>query len=56
MPDKYERDDDRLDQTLRETHETVGRLTALLAVLADQIHDLQSETRPRSQEGRPRWT
>jgi hypothetical protein len=47
MPDKYERDDDRIESTLRLTHETVGKLTALLDVLATQITDLETELRPR---------
>lgn len=47
MPDKYERDDDRIEQTLRQTHETVGMLTTLLETLALQISDLETEIRPR---------
>jgi hypothetical protein len=50
MPEKYERDHDNLDQTLRQTHETVGRLRALLDDLASQINDLETEIRPRRKE------
>jgi hypothetical protein len=51
MADKYERDDDRIEQTLKLTHETVGKLTTLLDVLATQITDLESELRPRKKGG-----
>lgn len=46
MPDKYVRDDDKIEQTLRQTHETVGMLTALLDVLANHINDLEAEIKP----------
>ncbi|WP_280319831.1 hypothetical protein [Nocardia wallacei] len=47
MPDKYQRDDDKIEETLRLTHETVGMLTTLLETLANQISDLETEIRPR---------
>lgn len=52
MPDKYQRDDDKIEQTLRQTHETVGMLTTLLDVLASHINDLETEIRPH-QKGVP---
>lgn len=52
MPDKYERDDDRVDELLRDTHETIGRLRTLLGVLGNQITDLEDQVRPCSREGK----
>lgn len=50
MP-KYERDNDSLEATLKETHETVGRLTTLLNNLTVQINILKQETGPHQQKG-----
>lgn len=47
MPDKYERDDDSVEETLKKTHETIGMLTTLLDVLGKQINDLEQEIIPR---------
>lgn len=46
MPEKYARDHDSLDATLKETHETVGRLNGLIEELASKIHDLKQEIGP----------
>lgn len=46
MP-KYERDNDSIEATLKETHETVGRLNALIEDLTSQIESLKQETSPR---------
>ena len=53
MPNKYERDDDRFEQTLRDTHETIGLLKTLLGVLGTQLTDLEEQVKPRHREGRP---
>lgn len=47
MPEKYERDNDTIEATLRKTHETVGMLRALLNDLASHITDLETEIDPR---------
>ncbi|WP_227979995.1 hypothetical protein [Nocardia spumae] len=47
MPDKYERSDDSIEETLKKTHETMGLLEGLLEVLTSQINELQSETRQK---------
>lgn len=47
MPDKYERDHDSFEDTLRKTHETVGKLRTLLDDLASHINDLETEIKPR---------
>lgn len=52
MP-RYERDHDSLEETLKETHETVGRLQTLLNDLTARIDELKSETGPRQQKGAP---
>lgn len=52
MP-KYERDHDSLDATLKETHETVGRLNALIADLTKKVNALRRETEPQKGTG---WT
>lgn len=46
MP-KYERDHDSLDATLKETHETVGKLNALIKDLTDKVNALKRETGPQ---------
>jgi septal ring factor EnvC (AmiA/AmiB activator) len=46
MP-KYERDNDSIEATLKETHETVGRLNALIDDLTSQIKSLKAETGPQ---------
>jgi hypothetical protein len=53
MSDKYERDDDRIEQTLRETHETVGMLMTLLGDLTGHINDLETEIKPRRKGVQP---
>lgn len=50
MP-KYERDHDSIESTLKETHETVGRLNALIEDLTSKVNDLRQETNPRYQKG-----
>lgn len=52
MPDKYERDHDNVEATIRQTHETVGKLRALLDDLASHITDLETEIKPR-RKGQP---
>ncbi|WP_157227452.1 MULTISPECIES: hypothetical protein [Nocardia] len=51
MPDKYMRDNDSIENTLRQTHETVGRLRTLLDDLAHQINDLESEIKQPREKG-----
>lgn len=49
MPEKYARDHDSIETTLKETHETVGRLNALIADLTSQINTLKAETEKGAQ-------
>lgn len=49
MPEKYARDHDNLESTLKETHETVGRLNALIEDLTAQINTLKAETEKGAQ-------
>lgn len=51
MPDKYERTHDSLEATLRDTHETVGRLKALMDDLTLKIDELKGETGRRGPDG-----
>jgi hypothetical protein len=48
---KYERHDDRVDQLLRQTHETTGMMRLLFDQLAEHIDALQSEIRPQQKGG-----
>ncbi|MEV6555859.1 hypothetical protein AB0M22_09095 [Nocardia sp. NPDC051756] len=50
MP-KYERDHDNVEDTLRQTHETVGKLRTLLDDLATHINDLETEINPCRRDG-----
>lgn len=52
MP-RYERDHDSLEATLKETHETVGRLQALIDDLTSKIAELKTDTGPGHQKGVP---
>jgi hypothetical protein len=48
---KYVQDSDRVDQLLRQTHETTGMIKLLFDQLAEHIDELQSEIRPQQKGG-----
>lgn len=44
---RYERDDDKIDQLLRQVHESTGKITTLFEDLGRHIDALEAEIKPR---------
>lgn len=45
------KDDDQFEGLIKDTHETVGRLKALIENLADNIDAIEAEIEPREEKG-----
>lgn len=45
---RYERDDDRVDELITSTHQTIGRMLALFGELSRHVDALEAEIKPRA--------